>query len=75
MTTDETSWFNAFADRRAEKGLKPGQRWLTCDDVWQKSDEYDGGQGWWRIGGPETGIEPGTPIDIGMLCYTPRGKR
>ena len=75
MTTKEQQWFDVFAVDRAKKPLKTGQRWLTCDDVWQLGDEYDGGSGWWSIGGPYTSVRAGSEVAHGMICYTPRGKR
>lgn len=75
MEKNEQKHFDSIVFKRDKKGLGIGQRWLTCDDTWQDGDEYDGGQGWWKIGGSHTSIPAGTPIDIGMLCYTPRGKR
>jgi hypothetical protein len=77
MTKEEQRHFDSLEDIRAKRGLLPDQRWLTTDDIWQEGDEYCGNPPeWWRIGhSPETGVPAGSLIDIGMLCYTPRGKR
>lgn len=75
MTPKEQEHFDNMSVYRDEHTLGRGQRWLTCDDMWVLGDEYDGGSGWWKIGGPHTGAQPGDKIPVGMLCYTPRGKR
>lgn len=75
MNKKEQIHYDLFEDRRKKLGLKPGQRWLTTDDVWQLGDEYEAGSGWWKIGGPHTSIRPGTPVSHCSICYTPRGKR
>jgi len=58
------------ARQREKTDLPPGMRYLSCHDRWQDGDEYDGigtGKEWWK--GPGHGVR----VNIGMLCYTPRG--
>lgn len=54
--------------------MPKGKRALTIDDYWQDGDEYNGGQGWWRVG-RDAGHPSmfGKRIDIGYMCYHPRG--
>ncbi len=75
MTEAEEKHFDNMSIYRDRSSLKRGQRWLICDDYWQLGDEYDGGSGWWEIGGQHTSVSPGEKVPIGMLCYTPRGVR
>lgn len=76
MTSDQKSTYDCFAERRASKRLPKGMRYLTPDDIWQKGDQYDGagnGDPWWAIGSKHTSVKPGSSVDVGWLCYTPRG--
>lgn len=74
MNAKTQTFYDYWREGRAKRVLREGQRWLTTDDVWQEGDEYNGhANDWWAIGGPFTSIPAGTPVCIGMLCYTPRG--
>lgn len=68
-------WFNENEERRKEKLLPKGMRWLNCDDYWQKGDEYNAFKDeWWPDAeGKKATLKYGYKIDIGVLCYTPRG--
>lgn len=77
MTPEQRAVYDSFTVRRAMRPLlSKGMRYLTPDDRWQLGDEYDGagdGKSWWVIGSKYTSVKAGTLVDVGWLCYTPRG--
>ncbi len=68
-------WYLAWAyqaRRRQTTVLPDGMRWLDCRDRWQPGDEYDMGGGKWHS--PVEGRwTEGRHVDLGTLCYIPRG--
>lgn len=79
---DRDPWthYGHFANTRAARQhlLKPGERWLTPDDILQLGDSYlavSNPTDWWRFdpaGGPGCRITA-CPVPLDCFCYTPKG--